>query len=736
MIGIRLRGFRHGARLCLGKPMKILYFPHNSLSVSEGVMLASDSFLYVFNNDFRNTSYPPESKINDYYRDSLANMYQYTMCVSTKKLTKSNEFRGNICSPIVLPENFEEQYADFRAANKKMISELQIKIGGSLFGSMSKYIYCLCGGSKNFFSWAHGVFLKGVNIVNIQRILIWNDNYQQMAKNLKKGTITAYNSCEAVNCLLDEMFVLRRNKRVNDTINMFNTAQKKALRDVPYSDEVYNTMSKFNRLSSVIKQNFIRKMSTVDDPNEIIKQMSFVADVQFKWDKESLMEYVANNKNLSCKLFYDNGNIVIFEVKDYDTVKRLAKNTNWCISKNKQYWNNYMSDAHIKQGTKQYVMFDFSKKEDDFYAIVGFTVTKNRGITASHNFINDNILDKRFNMTEYLKRKFETLELGDGSSGTGGIHRLLTSAGVDINKLLSAPAMPYAWNSDSFIEYLNRKVGTNDYDILSMDNNRIVVLVESPNIHKFLGEYFKENFGSLGVSEYIIFADFNMEPSDSNKLLFGRVEYNASTHEASINAMYNYSCEMVPVSFDSLLEEYGLPYDIICRGDNISDRVISSICNFDWKGLNTALSEAKSCGIKSFHNDKERVYDSLKFSFFKLLSTKFLEIIYNNGYTLSHFISEVLVNDMLGNICVALIGMGNMDVYESDFDDLINKRKTDKNSKFVALCYIFKKISENENQRLVARFFAEHPAYVRKCKFVKALYETYSKKYSVSKSRK
>jgi hypothetical protein len=81
-------------------------------------------------------------------------------------------------------------------------------------------------------------------------------------------------------------------------------------------------------------------MSTVGDPNEILHQMAFLADVHFKWNKESLMEYLANNENLSYELKYDKGDVVLLMVNDYDTVKRLAKNTNWCISKNKQYWNN------------------------------------------------------------------------------------------------------------------------------------------------------------------------------------------------------------------------------------------------------------------------------------------------------------------------------------------------------------------------------------------------------------
>ena len=52
--------------------------------------------------------------------------------------------------------------------------------------------------------------------------LRWNENYQQMVKNLKKGTITAYTDIESMDEMLKEMSILRRSKRVADVINMFS----------------------------------------------------------------------------------------------------------------------------------------------------------------------------------------------------------------------------------------------------------------------------------------------------------------------------------------------------------------------------------------------------------------------------------------------------------------------------------------------------------------------------------
>lgn len=119
-----------------------------------------------------------------------------------------------------------------------------------------------------------------------------------------------------------------------------------------------DTLAKFGKLSSTKKNNFIRKMSTVEDGDEIMKQMAYVVNVHFEWNKDSLIDYITHTENLHAEIVSINGDIVLVKVNDYDAVKYLGKSTNWCISKNKTYWNQYTKDEG--QAT-QYIIFDFSK---------------------------------------------------------------------------------------------------------------------------------------------------------------------------------------------------------------------------------------------------------------------------------------------------------------------------------------------------------------------------------------
>lgn len=251
-------------------------------------------------------------------------------------------------------------------------------------------MYAITDGSKNFFFWAVNAYFKqGIHISTLEKIMAWNENYGTKAKELKKGSITAYTGqCEIIS-LVREIAHIRNEKRANDVMNMFNTAQKKALKAINLSARDHETLSKFGKLSGKKKLNFIKKMSSVFDASEILKQMAFLSDVHFEWKKESLLEYIDNNENIDCDIILDKGDIVLLKVKDYETVKRLTKATNWCISKDKKYWNEYVE---FNPNATQYIIFDFSKKEDDNHSIVGFTSVYNRGITNAHDFENHDMM--------------------------------------------------------------------------------------------------------------------------------------------------------------------------------------------------------------------------------------------------------------------------------------------------------------------------------------------------------
>jgi hypothetical protein len=314
----------------------------------------------IFNNCYSNVKFRLEYHSGTEIYNTVSELYGKYHNVWVANLSDRRNNKDNFFNEIVLmPENFEAQYKDFCEANKKQIPN--VTRYDDVNSPFFKYIFAISSGSKNFFFWAINAHYKhGINIYQIEKILTWNDNYNQLQSKLSKGTITAYTSPSDFFSIVREMTELRRNKRANDVINSFNTTQKKLLKGYSLTNRDYETLSRFGKLSPKKKNNFIRKMSNVEDPVEILRQMSFLADIHFEWNKESFMDYVKNMEDLNCEIVVDKGDVVLLKVGDYEAVKRLAKATNWCISKDKKYWNDYM--CHKAPGATQYVIFDFSKK--------------------------------------------------------------------------------------------------------------------------------------------------------------------------------------------------------------------------------------------------------------------------------------------------------------------------------------------------------------------------------------
>jgi hypothetical protein len=448
---------------------------------------------------------------------------------------------------------------------------------------------------------------------------------------------------------------------------MFNTAQKKALKGYSLNDRDYDTLSKFGKLSNKKKNNFIRKMSTIKDPNEILKQMSFLADIHFEWKKESLFEFLKNSDGFKCEVIMEKGDMVLLKVDDYETVKRLAKTTNWCISKDKKYWNEYVE--HNNNAT-QYVLMDFSRKEDDNLSIVGFTSVHDRGITNAHDFQNRNLMQGRRTNTVSEIKSFVSKFID-----CSNIYGILDKYGIKLSDVVSYEPSQYEWNRESMFEYLEQCVDEDDYYIIYDDGVKVALIVENDNVRYFLGDAYIDQRGHRGEigNQHIIFADFSKKANDPEKLVFGVITHNYEEHESSCARLYNDRFEAINQSFDSKLEEYGLPYDIICRKDNVVERFYNALSSLELATAKDLIKDEKvkdsllSCDRGNF------VRDCIINVTFGYNSADYIDMFYDAGYKLCDIIGTRSASDlarrMINTMHDVAIGMG-VNAYVPSADDI------------------------------------------------------------------
>ena len=68
------------------------------------------------------------------------------------------------------------------------------------------------------------------------------------------------------------------------------------------------TIIKFSKLSDVKKNNFIRKVSTIEDLNELMRQMRHASSLHFSWNKDSLMDFLENVEGIKYEIVCENEN--------------------------------------------------------------------------------------------------------------------------------------------------------------------------------------------------------------------------------------------------------------------------------------------------------------------------------------------------------------------------------------------------------------------------------------------
>lgn len=708
MIGTSIRSVRHLYRVSDTSLRTILIkFKENAWDFCKVIKLPKESpfgeNLFIFNNYIRQSHWGYDTVITSDAFKKYAKQEDVMGCCRLLSISQS-ELKGGgqyFQEVIMLPNSFEKDYEKFTKENSKMITSFIDKFGISTRDTRVKMIYIYSEGSKNFFQWAiNAYYQNGVALSTIRNILLWNDSYKQLTKNLKKGTITAYTSRDSVPMLLNELDDLRREKRISDSINSFNTAQKKMLKENDLSNDDKQALWRLSKLSETKRLNFIKKMSSVEDIEELKRQLRFVTSVHFSWNKKSFMDFLTNVENIKYEKILDKDNVVLVKVLDYETIKQLGKTTNWCISKNKQYWNNYIENYN--GSTTQYMVFDFSKLEDDKLSIIGFTTTHNKGITSAHNFVNDNLMGNNEGEQYFLNSftsKFKE---------TKNIYSILADEGIDITLVVQYDMPPFKWDEDSLMDYLYECVNPENVEIISKKDGKIALSVMDENVRYFFGDSYHDNISRdyYGL-QHIIFIDFNKSVYDTNKLQFAIIEEGCGDEDYCIG-LYNERSLNTGGNFDTKLIEFGLPYNTIRRTNDIKVRLRNAICSYNMPMVEDCLKECDATVLKKIINNTigpDQMFDIFLRSIREYMSFDYLNLMYDNNIYLIEIMGKGLIGDLVKQLAydIRCISRGtekfkNFDVVEdSDIENFFNQSiNTREDTRYVGLYVALKKIINNE----------------------------------------
>lgn len=676
MFGKNIKSFRHLVRVIDSDVVYPCLIRVNQGMLCIGFVLKEGNNLHVYNSFLKST----DAKYDGHNLYDIASSFGCAMQIvyNIKLPNLPREYERRIFNEfILLGKDFMAKYAD--EVSKKPYSECISNIGCSSRDARTIYAYVITEGSRHLFQWAMSCIWKNrIDEATVRRAIIWTEKYPQLAKKLKKGTITAYSGFRQICSLLAEQSALRKEKRAIDVINTFNTEQKKLFKGNISDDmETMGILSKFATLSRTKRENFIKKCSSVEDYRELITMLRHVTSSHFDWSKESLMDYISNVENINAKVVFESDTCVLVQVNDYETIKRLGKMTNWCIGKNMSYWNQYVGK---RDGAKQFMLFDFTKKEDDNLSIVGFTSVKNKGITNAHNFVNVDITSSTSNgnglMLQILNSYANNLDRGTS------IYSVLAKNGVDMSMVTEFESAPYKWNHDAFMAYLTKTIPMGFYRVIKDEGGMLVLSIQHDNFGELIGPMYYDyiDHDYFGY-EHILFADFSKSEFDNGRLSFTIILPGGYEEDAPL-LTYNAQCREIggQTVFEALVVQFGLPYDVIRRTNNIYKRYENEIRAYKLDTLALVLNDKKL--MSKVDVDLDTIYSMVYTSITEYYSSEMLTLIYGSGESLTSLfgIKQVfsIVRDSITRIANSVLrgAVPNYIPTQEDMDSLEHREIT------------------------------------------------------------
>ena len=435
----------------------------------------------------------------------------------------------------------------------------------------------LFDGKPNYQIWAvKAVFSKIIDPQNLKLVAEWIDRNSDSIVKLEKQNIVSYNTAELIKKLKKEMEGIDRINTINHVISMYNTAQRKILKEAYLKDDVtplsamstssieefYKLCQGFLRLPLKKRTNVINNSSSFTTARQIANHIAEALKATYEWNKDDMLAYMANNAP-DCTKVYDKGDIVIINVPSFNSSKAMCGGgrTQWCITKAEDHFRSYvLSNDGSGHPRKQFFLFDFSRPDHDNLAHIGFTVSDR--IINAHSTQNNSMLGGSTVIDSKDKK-------------SKGIETVLSELGI--NKKVYLGMMPnpnYDWNLDAFEYFLASH--DKDYAIAYKNGNVIIVTaLNNDAVGKLTANsYLKiDSLRNMGDSTKIYFVfDFNKNFDDDNAMLglgFVKDIYGTLSCRKAINnynadvTSKNYVVKELHIKYDSFIEKEQIPSEVL-----------------------------------------------------------------------------------------------------------------------------------------------------------------------------
>lgn len=433
-----------------------------------------------------------------------------------------------------------------------------------------KSIITMFEDQTNYQIWAiKSVFENVIKIENLQRIKVWAENNHTEIKNLVKGNIILYKTVQDFKMLEDEMNGLNMMKFVKDSINKFNTRQRKMMTNNilggitdgldalnnPMFKEWFNILRQMSTLVRHRQEKLVSTSSAIDDFNFLKSHIKSALAETYEWNKEDMLGFMARNAS-DCSVVFDENNVVVIQVPSFKSAKLMCGNgrTGWCLTREERYFNQYVKEP---KDASQYFLFDFNKPENNELAHIGFTVRLGSGISNAHSTKNSNLC-------------------GEGINVNGrrvNIHTALADAKVPNSVFIHLkPLRYYKWDVETFLKYLEQN--KRDLAISVAENNRFIVRALTNDGLAKLIDHTLLDYRAFNVSndtKTYALIDFNLTKDSDKSVVVLHYTKDKYKFDTLSNMKDAYNVNMVKSKY---LESIGITTDMYLNREAIDPTIL------------------------------------------------------------------------------------------------------------------------------------------------------------------
>lgn len=397
---------------------------------------------------------------------------------------------------------------------------------------------------QNYVVWAVKAFFeKNITITGLEKINEWILKNQHLIKFLSKENIVAYKTKEDIDQLKSEIKNLDKIHMVKKIIETFNTDQRGMLANISHIDDVnsmsvedenfkmvYNLFVKFNKLIDGVKENFIKRVSSIRDEQALLANLKRVVGKNFEWGKEFLLDFIKRYCPTT-EIIVNKDNILIVKVHTFNETKLLGNRTSWCIASQLMYFNRYVIEPG-EDKVSQFILFDFNQVDLTELSMIGFTIQQGKGVSAAHDCKNNGCTDDAGYSYNGVKTSISEILRNNNVTGK--------------DLILIKCHTKYTWDKEAFVDFIHKSYAKDDYKVVFEDDNRMLLLVDNSHVI----QQTVNNTMNKAVGK----SDFWNKPSDERTYMFVDFtkEYNDNDAVICFNVCQNeYGIESVRISSDT-----------------------------------------------------------------------------------------------------------------------------------------------------------------------------------------